>query len=109
MVPVRLGDGISEPLMGDLVGDGALAHPPGGDAAFRVEDGRRVLHAAEAGGGLYVGQLLEGEGAHQFGEEVHHLVSTPEELGGEVRVLGEHPEAHVHTAVRALRGGGQAA
>src|SRR5690606_27355146 len=104
VVPARLRDRVPEPLMGDLVRDGALNVPAGGDRLLRVEDGRRVLHAAEAGRGLNVGELLEWIRADGPGEEVDHLGGPAKRRLRLLDVLGEDPGRHLHATVGSAAG-----
>ena len=109
MGPVGLGRGVAEPLVGDFVGHRALAEPAGRDRSFRVEDGRRVLHAAELRRGLDVRELLEGVRPDGFGEEVDHFGCARENLPGETGVVGVGPEGDVDASVRVGAGRGVAA
>src|ERR1051325_3559807 len=69
MVPVALRDGVAEPLVGGLVPHHSFTHPPLHVWLFGVEDGARVLHAAEPGRGLDVGKLLVRERPDSRSEE----------------------------------------
>ena len=88
------------------MGDRALHVAARGDPLLAVEDGRGVLHAAEAGRALDVGQLLVGVGADQVGEEVDHLGGAPEDAGGVAGVPGVDPVGDARATVAAGGDGG---
>ncbi len=71
VVPVALGDGVAEPLVGHLVGDEAI-HAAAGYGTLAVEDRAGDLHPAADPRGLDPGELLVREGSDVLGEELEH-------------------------------------
>ena len=104
VVPILFSNGIAEPLVGGLVGYEAEGGTIG-DAAFAVEDGAGVLHAAAHAGHLDVGEFFVREGADVGGEELDGLArGIFEGEDAVVAVLREDPGFERHAG-----GGGEMA
>ncbi len=92
-MPVTLGHRVAEPLVRRLVTHHAFAHAPLDVRLLRVEDRARILHPAEPGGGLDVGELPVRERPDEPLQDVDDLGRAPErDRVGVGRVFGVGPD-----------------
>ena len=100
--PVALGNGVAEPLVGDLVRDQTLDAAFAVDRVLVVEHVAGILQTAPAGRGLHVGELGVGVVPEPSLEGPQNVRPRSERPQADFPILRVDPDLHGHTVDFAL-------